>query len=289
MIGIEASETRQNSKTILPDNAVVLDWLEESTGADVIISPLENMPLAEGTLFHHIHEGAVLAQIKHGGDLIASIGTRLNDEIAKMTAMTAFSWQRVLIPVGLYEKDIKTGMARYAEPTGYDHYFITPPAPKTWDALQSSLWRWRKRGGTVEPCVLTPEDLLRWMEREEIDLREMKENPVKEAWADKPMLYDSPRADDPLQQSVSVKDGRITLATLPGIGKRKAQDLWDISNERLFEAIMRITTYPGDGFELPKGIGNKTIEKNREYFGFINDNQDFQFDLGFTKEFREKE
>jgi hypothetical protein len=287
MIAVDASETRKNSKTIVPEGALIVDWLEELTGADAIVSPLETMPLAEGTLFNHIEAGAVLAQIKHGGDLISSIGIRMNESIAKMVQMTAFSWQRVLIPVGLYEKDIKTGLARYAEPVGYDPFFVTPKAPKSWEALQSALWRWRKRGGTVEPCVLTPEDLKRWMEREDIDIKEMLKNPVKEAWRDKPRLYSSPRPDDPLQMSVPISDGRITLATLPGIGKGKAQDLWDISHGNLFDAIMRITT-AGESNILPKGVASKTVEKNRTYFGFINDNKDFRFSLELAPEFFQK-
>ncbi len=278
MIALDKSEARSNSKTILPEGAILLDWLEEMTGADAIISPLEGMPIAQATFFHHIAAGAVLVQIKHGNDLVSSIGNRLNESLSKMVKMTRAQWQRVLVPVGFYRKDPRTGMVAAATPKEGEkpYYIIISGAPKKWEALQSALWRWRKRGGCIEPMISTAVQLAKWMQQEERDLKSMIGAPTKEVWHNPPRLEGAPDPDDPLQEVKIIKDGRIILAAFPSVGKGRAQDIWDFNNGRLYEALIRLSD---EDMEQPKGVGKKTVEKVREMLGLTGDSEIFRLSV----------
>lgn len=86
-------------------SGIRVDGLEEWTGADILISRLM-MPCKNRILLSkHIEGGAIMAQIKYGEDLAASIGDRLNESIARMREVTRRIPQHWLIYVGTLGAD----------------------------------------------------------------------------------------------------------------------------------------------------------------------------------------
>ncbi len=280
MIGIDATEVK---KVLTPPGTKTkkLTWLEELTGADVIVTVVD-LPLTKRLLPDHLEQGAVLVQIKRGADLLSSIGTRMKMSIAKMVKLTSHQWQRVLLPIGIYMPDRSSGKCLVATPMGNEkspHFYHATP-PKDWSAYQTALWRWRKRGGVVEPGVYTDGDLKRWFEREQVDLRSMLSEDKNQVWPDAPKLFSPAEKDDPLQELIPIKDWRIVAAAIPGIGPKRINDFivtWqDRQNTEMFptgveyfEWLLRSPLLPR-GYKV-RGYGVKTFENCRKLFGLTND------------------
>ena len=278
MIIFDSSEKSGKSDKVIK-NMKYQSWIEAETGADVIVSPLDDIPLNRGTLLQHMASGAVLIQIKHESDLVASIGERMNECIARMIPITRFAWQRQLVPVGLYHHG-ESDHVQYSAPTNRaaKPYWIKAQPPKSFQALQSAIWRWIKRGGVFVPFIHNRKELGHYLEREQIDLIEMSQSD-KIVFPSLPAIYDDPREDDPLQQVQIIDDGRTILAAFPGIGQQRAQDLWDYDGGKLFMSIMRLTS---PGVNLPKGIGKKTVENVRTIMGFTDDDGIWEFTIQQT-------
>lgn len=262
-----------------------MPWLEEITGADAIVTT-SKMPLNEGTLLVHLSEGACLLQIKHECDLSASVGNRLNSSIARMLPLTRFSWQRQLVPVGMYHgADNETRTVEVASDSGRKPYWrgCNPAVP--YEALQTAAWHWILRGGCYIPFVQNKSQLKDYCYRLDHDLRELGKK-RKKVYPDLPAIYTDPRQDDPLQEVEIIIDGRRVLTAFPGIGQQRAQDLWDAADEQLCIALLWLSQPWSKALKekLPAGVGKQTVEKARELYGFIGDLADFQLALDLVDE-----
>lgn len=284
LIVVDSSELRSNSKSLeafqLSDLEITeVGWLEELTGADMMITAFRDMPVVPPTLKFHIESRkAVLFQIKWGNDLIASIPDgRLVFELSRMNETSAFHWQKVLLPVGYYfrnnDENVMTGRRMLAQnPTIY----WTESTPRcNWKALETSLRRWALRGGTVLSNVTDQNDFINVIRDYCVDLMELK--PVTELWNPIELLSEP---EHPLQSAIRVTDGRLMISAIPGIGpklvnnlsheiSKKAGDTTGISSAA--EMLDWIGRLPGFHYKIP-GWGDKTIENSRRWIG-LKDNQ----------------
>ncbi len=259
MIVIDSSEKRAYSKQ-LENVAIFVPWLEKLTGADMMISPRELKP-APGNLPLHLNEGALLIQIKRGLDLPASLGTRLNNSLSKMFIAPRQA-QRVLLFVGFLHVDHDTGNAKIDG----RNVALGDRGKVSYMSVVAALTKWNDRGGVY--CNLpTAKHFSEWVEYRERHLAEYKNNRTKRVWPDNPILFDKPTSNDPLQELRPIKDARITLATLPGIGHKKADDIWRAGSMNLITSLIHLT----DGTIAVKGIGKKTIENICQWVGLDED------------------
>lgn len=265
MIILDCSETRSNSITnITGDNVKTCNWLEERTGADLMITPL-SLPLVPATFEKHLKSGALLVQVKHGSDFTNSIGERLNTSIAKMVECGELHyWQRVLVVTGMFVPDTETGnmLVGTVETNKNGKVFVRwMDSGKDSKACYSALRHWGFRGGL--PLQLsTVGDFDNWCQETDRDLKYLLDNPTKEVWPSNPQLYDPPVPDDPLQLPVRVNDFRVTLATFPGIGPVRANEMW----KELGGNGGKILCWLSDPRDMQvKKVGTKTVEEIQRY------------------------
>ena len=259
MIFIDTSEYRESSTMPRIQDSVVLDELESITGADMMISPL-HMPAANRTLIVlHIESGAILVQVKRGMDLPSSVGERLVASLVKMREIAPRQAQRVLLFTGILTCE-KDGRAEIDGRRVSDNI-----AGANYWACQSSLEAWCERGGTVytlSRVSLLPE----WAKRKEARLKDYLENPVKRFFPQPPEMWPEENEDDPLQTPQMIRDGRILLATLPGIGTEKANEVWRWAGASTIWSLIGLTDLETLKLETrPKGIGSKTINAVRRH------------------------
>lgn len=271
MIIIDASEQRSSSTMPEIDGAVRSTILEALTGADVMVSTKRYPPNSEVLIRKHIENGAVLIQIKRGSDLVHSVGPRMNGSLAKMWEMGAVkAWQKVLLPVGIYRPDRNNdcivGMAMNNADNPYINWTNTGV---NHTVVMSAIISWIFGGGTAFPASLVSNDeIVAFIRNLEKKLIEKSKYPTKEILEIPDFPDDLPSEDDPLQLPVRVKDGRRLLAALPGIGIKGANELWKHAQGVLWCAIEIVTGSLID-IENVKGIGKKTLENNREFFGLM--------------------
>lgn len=246
MIYCDVSEVRQGSK--LPDIAGIVPYqgFEESTGADIMVSPI-SLPCTTGTLIRkHLDMGAVLIQRKSGNDLLASIPTRLEQSIGRLQEIVVYPYQAMLLFCGRME----------SSPAGYA-IINGDISGMSYMAVIGALSSWQLRGGTylnLDSDDLLPE-FLREMEARVIDY---STHPFKKSY---PM--------QPYQTVKNIKDWRITLATFPMIGEARAekvrQELVRFKlGDDLFQALRVLT----DGSLIsPNGAGRTVTAACREWLG----------------------
>lgn len=257
-IFVEPTEVTEQSRLPQLDGATVVNGLEAMTGADLVISPLD-APLTKVLLREHNSAYALFVQRKSGHDLAHSVGPRLNSSLARMWEVASSQSQRVLLFVGtLTEKDGEAWIDGRATRMHYN-------------AIAGALARWNDRGGVVEYLAndaLIPD----WATMREKQLREyiQPNGEIKWCWPEMPHLTEIDK-NDPMQMPVQVRDGRVTLATLPGIGTEKAQDLWEWGGRDLWRIIHALTDYETlKATNKPRGIGQGTIRNVRAYFQMEN-------------------
>lgn len=288
MIKIASSEKRTKTQHVKLGSYA--DWIEEATGADMIVSPLET-PLNHGTLLMHMANGACLLQIKHEGDLIESVGDRLNASISKMIPISRYAWQRQLVPVGMYHQGNSPHCkTQVSVDSGRKPYWRDSRKPVNWRVTQVASWHWILRGGVFVPFVHNHRQLEAYARRLELDLKELNKK-KKTVYPELPVMYSDPRADDPLQEVEVIHDGRRLLTAFPGIGATRAQDLWKITDGQLWHALLLLSepwNKKRSAKKLPKGIGKRTVEEARILLGLIGDHADFQLALELISEMYKK-
>lgn len=243
--------------------------LEELTGADFMISPID-IPASTRTLIQkHIDAGALLVQRKTGSDLASSVGTRMNDSLMRMQEYDIRNCQCVLLFVGTLDVNANG----YAIINGFKEKI------KYW-SLQSAFDKWTDRGGVIK-FLLSDNMVGEYLIRKEKHVREFKQFPVKRVWQirDVPNMIDE---TDPLQEltSVSNKLGdfgywRPMMVQVPGLGPSRVNAIYRKMKEHyggnkikdwdnpLF-AIAFITGPLGIGVD---GIGKGMHKKIRDWFG----------------------
>ncbi len=254
MIIIDQSELRSNSTMPNIAGSVASPNLEERTGADFMISPLQ-MPIGTDALLKkHIEEGALLIQRKHGRDLSASIRDgRLNSSLAKMHDWTHRPAQCVLLFTGFLTSSSGGKAVVSKQQTSLPYWTV-----------MGAIEKWKDRGGSYTQ-LSQPTLLEEWANRRMQHLKEYQVQGIREIWPTKPVV----QAKNFLQTLVPVSDARVLLATLPGIGEKTANLLWKAFNGNIINALCWLTMphhkkYPKS--PKIKGIGHKTIENVRKYF-----------------------
>lgn len=241
---IDPTETRENSKMPSIPGAVALPFLEALTGADFMITVLGMPASTENLCLKHVQSGALLVQRKHGSDLHNSVGSRMNESLARMRMTGASQSQCVLLAVEY----------------GFSQDGVWWTEDERWNGL-AAMSKWHDRGGVVE-ILDKAEDVPRWIDMKVKHLQEYLEHPVKVIYPDKPEIT---VLEGPLQLPQLINDGRVTLATLPGIGVKRADDLWKAFNGNLSAILIWLTDPHSE--DSVKGIGKGTVKKVREWLG----------------------
>lgn len=242
---LDTSETKSNSLTLKNIDAAqftIVIGPEKATGADLIISPINNFPdpITRTLAKRHIVEGASLVQIKFGQDMIASIlDGRINEAIDRMLSLGAMTWQCIVLEIGIFsEKDGKL-LINKSPSYGikeYRNYLI---------AKQMYI----KRGVAVINIpggrYLTP-----WIETEAKAIQNSLDRPVEAVYPFSPLFYEedvTPRNHegiandktlnpllrewDQMQRLEIVNDIRLTFRTIPGIGDELATRIYNYLGE----------------------------------------------------------
>ena len=250
-IFLDSSETRSTST--MPDipGAIVIDGLEQMTGADLMLSRLKAPAHTEALIRNHVQNKAQLVQVKRGHDLASSIGQRLNSSLAKMHKVGAIQSQCVLLFIGIITCDAQGQAIINKQNTG--QLFLT---------IQAAMEGWNDRGGVVT-FLPRPTLIPEWCRMRLRRLEKYHNNPLYEIWSAEHKIQE---VDDLLQVLVPVDDGRTTLASLPGIGQEKANLLWDMFGNAA-EALCYLTMPASKSGAKVRGIGEKTVDNIREWLG----------------------
>lgn len=243
------------AKEVNLPNAVRVDNLERWTGADFIIStlkmPMKTFPL----LMKHVDSGCLLIQYKQGEDLAASVGDRLNNSIARMREVTRRTAQHYLLFVGTLGCDHEGS----AQINGHrTHRNVS------WVTIDGAIVGWLARGGVY--YNLPREGLLApWVQFMERRLDEYAAHQYKLVYNTKDYPDDLPSIqDDSLQLPVRVRDARVTLLSLPGLGVELVERVWAWCGPSLKVCLSFLTDVNNAG--RVEGIGKAKIERIREYF-----------------------
>lgn len=239
MIFIDESELRQGSTMPPVEGSKPSACLEEHTGADIMVST-SGIPASSPTLIHkHVQSGAILIQVKRGTDFLSSIADeRINVALARMKAAGARrAWQRLVISTGVFLPDLGTGEVLVGVPrlsasaSTYVYVRAVNEGLPPYKALATVRWRIAARGGYYLPLTCDDE-LPAALLQIENDLKWMQGKPTKEIFPPFEALPpDEPEEDDPLQLPVEVRDGRLPLSAMSGVGKVKATALWEAIRE----------------------------------------------------------
>lgn len=247
-IVIDPTERREGSLLPLDIKAEIFPGLEALTGADLMLCNASFPTTTETLILKHIEQGALLIQRKSGMDLVNSLGLRMADSLARMRSTKARQSQCILLIIGILTCDAAGRAVMDGRETSANYW-----------AVQGAVSKWHDRGGVVE--ILSRAGLLQgYLESKTRHLEEYRVTPVKQYFPEPQSMHQS---DNPLQLPQLVTDGRVTLASLPGIGAGRANQIWDACNQNLSEALCRLTT---EGAKIP-GVGDVTLEKIREYMG----------------------
>lgn len=267
MLIADTSERRvlDQVEDIASVKVVYSDCLEELTGADLMITNL-GAPLVPALLKAHIESGAILVQIKRGNDLPASVGPRANSSLARMIDCGTFApWQRVLLFVGTLGYDAESGAAII------NGKHISHLGPHTYWAVQGTLEKWVERGGVVS-FLPRMSMLPGWLGLKMGHLAEYQREPVKQVYKIYPQIYQEVPENVhgvTLQKLELVKDWRNTLLTLPGLGEKRVEAIYNyiIANTdgSLMQALFLLTDVE-EAKPVP-GIGAGTVQKIRDWFG----------------------
>jgi hypothetical protein len=260
--------------------------IEELTGADFIISPLD---LPWVPVFHqrHIDAGAVFVQRKSGMDLPSSVPDRINSSLARMRTLPNIKQsQCVLLFIGvmLVDADGKCTIDyRKVDQYGENSYWM----------IQGAVSKWAGRGGCYENIpkkALFPE----WANMKARHANEFYIEPVKYVYAEKPTLTAQPMQGDkvskspidPFQELIRVNDWRNTLLTMPGMGPSKVQALFEVLQKNisyfhdgtrvddtsvctptLIDALSLLSSYKLNKSIKTIGIGPGMVENIRRWLG----------------------
>lgn len=255
MIFIDPTELRETS--LLGDLGNIphqpLQDLEHYTGADLMLSPVDFPATTETLMRRHIEQGAILVQRKSGLDLTASIGERMGHSLTRMRAMGARQSQCLLLFIGVLtcnreDKAVVDGRDTFAS---------------FW-SVQGAISKWHDRGGVFES--LSRASLMAdWCRMKLRHLKEYAEEPIHQVWPAKPDLTST---DNPLQLPQAINDGRVTLATLPGLGPARVQAIWDyLQPDTTLATALCLLSNPESHIKDIDGIGPKTIQNVRQYLG----------------------
>lgn len=236
-------------------SAVRVANLELLTGADMMISPLKMPASTRQLIVKHLDSGAILLQLKYAEDLAASVGDRLNDSIARMRDVTLRTAQHWLVFIGTLGKDHEGSALINGHRTHRNVSFKT---------IDGAVVGWLARGGVW--YALPRESMLEeWAGDMERRLGEYAAQQYKYVYNVKDFPDALPSIqDDPLQLPIRVRDGRVTILSLPGVGVELAERIWAYCGS--LKASLNLLTDESSAGKV-EGVGKGKIEKIRAYFG----------------------
>lgn len=252
MIYLDPTEARDNTR--LPqsiiDAGVELPGLEHLTGADFLISPLQepcvkslpdplSLPL-KLAITKHINSG-LLVQRKSGRDLTGSI-TKLDSILQRMLEWTRRPWLLVIADLNC---------DRDGQCIVDDH-----PSGFSWSAVEGALCYWQLRGGML--TILKRDSLVAgwvngWLQR----LEKLSSNKFHQV--------------NRVNQVLLSPDWKQTLETFPGIGPDTSKSLAE-SQGTLANCLMYLSDVHSIEYEKVAGVGLKRIESARHWMG-LKENQ----------------
>ena len=197
---------------------------------------------------------AILVQVKHGLDLSSSLGTRLKEELYRMQSAGAKTYQSILLFVGSFVSD-DNGLAKINNQLTHNHHKKT-----TWIQVQAAIDMWCIRGGSYRP-IHSGKRLSEWLELQEKHIKKINDNPCEVFYPERPEYHG--------QYLEKIKDFRIALVTVPGLGKKRLDNLYDYMltnniNLCLSDAMKLITECPKKVEKIPLW-GKKSIESVRRW------------------------
>jgi hypothetical protein len=269
-IFIDASERAKSSNMPMIKNEIVVAGMEKETGADIIVSRLTAVPTTIQIVHLHARFGAAFVQRKSGSDLADSVGARMNSSIAKMlTLPVAYAGQRMLVTTGHFETNEKwnTVVGQTLNRKGKVPFIKWYPNERTnYKALHTSIRRWAMHGGVSVIPLGKDADLTWWLQGLEEDIINFHDNPVRYIYEPMDFPDDAPLPTDPIQLPRRVTDARRAIAMFPGIGYKKANDVWIASNEDFFLSVAILTDEENEHKAIrPRGVGPKTIANCRAW------------------------
>lgn len=251
--------------------------LEEMTGADFVISPLD-LPWVPVFYQKIIDSGAAFVQRKSGTDLPSSIPDRLNSSLARMLSLPNIKQsQCVLLFIGVLLEDADRNVT-------IDYRKVNQYGENVYWMIKGALAKWLGRGGVVED-IQKKSQFPEWAMMKARHANEFQMEPIKYVYAEKPTLTALPLQDgksskptDPFQELVSVKDWRNTLLTMPGMGPSKVQALYEMlkshieclqdgETPHLTDALIMLTNYKLSKQNKVVGIGPGIVESQRRWLG----------------------
>jgi hypothetical protein len=214
----------------------------------------------EYALHEWLFSGAILVQRKSGFDFVASMGSRLNEAIARMNQVAHKQYQRIILVTGIFDKngDLLTINGNKTE--------------WSWSSFQGAVSAIKYKGALVE-FVPTDNDILEWVKVQESQLLKYKRETTQ--WVVPTVYYppDLPELDDPLQLMIPVNDARLSMVSIPGWGIAKINSLYVYVKQclgiprhpTLLELLIYATAW--ETANHLKGIGKGLIKNAREYVG----------------------
>lgn len=237
-------------------NAIRVDGLEGWTGADIVISRLAMPCKSKALLMRHVDEGAILAQIKLGEDLAASVGERLVDSIARMREVTRRIPQHWLVFVG--------SLGCNAEGSALINGHRTHQSV-SYSTIEGALCNWIARGG-VYHNVPREDMLTAWANGMDRRLGQFHAQAYKYALSTPDFPDDDPSIhDQALQLPVRVRDARRVLMGFEGLGVERVNRVWDYCGGD-FKTCLAFLTDPASASKV-EGIGAKIIASIRKQCG----------------------
>lgn len=232
--------------------------LEMWTGGDFIVSTLGLPMLNKALLNKHLEANALIVQAKLGDDLASSVGDRLNNSLARMHTTNTVQAQRVLLFIGILTCSAENKALINGRATHNNSDYWT---------VQNSIDKWIDRGGVYRN--ISRESLLPdWCAKAEKRLREYDEHGYKYVYSASEYPDALPASDDALQLPVRVRDGRVLLIQLPGIGPELAERIWQYAGDT--KSCLRLLTDTRSA-GMVDGVGRGKIAKIREYMGMSED------------------
>ena len=261
MIFIDKTEGRAQSRLPRIPNAQYVQGLEE-IGPDIMVSPLDGRfpqdKVNNYMLKKHLDAGAMLIQLKVGTDLLTSITDgRLDTSLSRMQEAVPNSWQRWLLYIGNFMMGSKSALSLDGKPQRIRY----------WE-FNGALSAWGEGGGIIANLP-TPESIPKWLNSRQDRLKQYLAEPEKK-FMPKPYFPNDTGTD--LRQPKPVKDGRLVLAAIPGIGPDRATALWEFFDKNVAAALCFLTDPDAlEREEKPANIGPKTIQQARETLGLVDD------------------
>ena len=268
-IFIDASERATTSRLPHIPGEIVVNELEALTGADLIISEIEPRPFCDALVTVHARAGSVFVQRKSGGDVVSSIGDRLNTSLAKMNEIPFTNCgQRVLLVTGHFEATVDGGLViGNVVNRGKSTPFVKWGAAyghANYRALVSALTLWGLRGGVNLIPLGKDDDIVWWAQDVERHLIAAKHDPIKHIY--EPLHYpdDPPLPSDVIQLPRRVTDFRRALSAMPGVGVKMANAVWEAAEMDPIIALCMLTDNKGI-YRHPPRWGKGKRDKLRKW------------------------